>query len=271
MILSTLILISVAHAECDKPTTTDLIAGVIPRAQIAIGSLDSAGFEQAVAEASHALECLGQPISPIDAANYHGLMGLASAFAGGQDDRAVRSFNAATAIMPTFALPWVIAPRDGPIDLLVQKARSQPIGKMVPVPPSEDSILIDGTPGIMRPVERPCILQIVSRNGDLIQTFYLQPEDPLPHWNAPRTPLQRLIPTVRKQPSTPLGIAAGTTAVAAGTAYILGGIWHEQYIDPSTPYEDLPALESQTNIALGTSIVLGATAATLTTVTFVRW
>ena len=59
--------------------------------------------------------------------------------------------------------------------------------------------------------------------------------------------------------------------VAAGGLYVLGGMSHEKFVDPATPYEDLPGLQAQTNAALGGSIALGVTATALTTLTFLRW
>lgn len=265
-----LFLLQTAYAACDAPTKAADVAASVTIAQLAFASLDADGFADAAGLARDALPCLVEPLTPFDAAAFHGLMALA-AFSDGKDEETVEWFSAAEATVPNFTLPAVIAPPGGPVDALLVRARALPPGAMEPVPPYDGRVLIDGSPGIVRPTERPCVLQLVRPDGTVARSYALPPRAPLPAWELPPTPIRRFIPKLREKPSVPFALAAGGTALAAGGLYALGGVWHGQYLDPATPYEDLTGLETQTNAALGASIALGVAAAALTTVTFLRW
>lgn len=264
-----ILLIGLAHAECLKESRVVDLNSAVANAHLEFAMMEVEGFDAQVHDARQSILCLVEPLTPVEAASFHGIQGL-TGYLAEDEDAAVKSFTAAISAFPTFRLPNAIAPAGGPIDTLIESARSLPKGEVDVLPPYNGTILIDGAPGFVRPVDRPFILQLIQ-DKSVMHTYILEPGEKLPYWEPPPTPLQRLIPRVRKQPSTPLAIAASGTAAAAGTAYILGGIWHEQYLDPETPYENLPALETQTNAALGTSIALGVAAAALTTVTFLRW
>lgn len=257
-------------APCTAPTRVEAVTSQVPLAQIAMSSFDEDGFRAAVAAASDALPCLAEPVAPLDAAAFHGLMGLSASFAGREDD-AVRAFAAARSDVPGFRLPAVIAPAGGTVDALLEKAGALPQGEAQVLPPYDGVVLVDGSRALLRPTWRPCLLQLVRSNGSVERTYYLRGGDALPHWDPPPTAFQRLIPKVREKPSLPLGIAAGGTAVAAGTLYALGGTWSAQFHDPATPYSELEGLQTQTNVALGASIALGVAAVALGTVTVVHW
>jgi len=265
-----LLLISPAFAACDKPSDASAISANASAAQLAMASLDMDALAKSVAEARGALACLASPINPLDAASYHALMGI-DAFNGGDMDAATVSFQAAIASTPDFRLPAIIAPVGGPLDAIVAKARGMvSLGSLV-LPPYDGIILVDGVSSVTYPRDRPWILQLVSRKGEVTDTRYLAPGDELPRWAPPPTAFQRVLPKLREKPNVPFAIAAGTTAAAAGTLYALGGTWHADYLDPATPYEDLDGLRAQSDTALGASIALGIAAAALTTVTIVHW
>ena len=259
-----------ARAACDAPTDVGTLSGAAPRAQLAMGSLDAAGFTAAVTEARAALPCLAQPLTPLDAAGYHGLEALA-AFADGKTEDAALAFAAAVATVPDYRLPGMIAPPGGDLDALLTRAKALPPSEMQALPPYDGVVVVDGIRALVRPTGRPCILQLVGARGDVRETHYLRGTDPLPKWDPPPTLLTRLLPEPRATPSVPFAVAAGGTALAAGGLYVLGGMSHEKFVDPATPYEDLPGLQAQTNAALGGSIALGVTATALTTLTFLRW
>lgn len=265
-----LLMLKTAYAACESPTRATDVAGTVSGAQLAMASLDMDGFAAAVALARGSVPCLAEVLSPLDAASYHGLMGLA-AFSGDREEESVLWFAAAQAVTPSFKFPSVIAPPGGPLEAVLARARASPLGTMQPVPPYDGRVLVDGSPGVLRPADRPCVLQLIRADGTVARTYVLLPGDALPFWEPPPTPMQRFVPKIREKPSVPFGIAAGGSAAVAGGLYALGGVWHAQYLDSDTPYEDLQGLETRTNAALGASIALGVAAAALTTVTFVRW
>ena len=270
MLTLLLLLVSPAFATCDAPSDVSAISVDVSAAQLAMAGLDMDAFNRAVADARATLACLATPLNPLEAAAYHGLMGL-DAFMAGNEDAAVRSFQSAVLITPDFRLPPIVAPAGGPLDAILAKARVAPVADPQALPPFDGIVLIDGNRALVRPMGRPVILQLVTQQGTVSKTYDLGPSDGLPRWDPPPTGLQRILPKVRDRPSVPLAIAAGTTAIAAGTLYGLGGAWHAEFEDPSTPYESINGLQTQTNVALGSSIALGVAAATLTTLTFLRW
>ena len=265
-----LLLISPALALCDKPSDASAISAGASAAQLAMASLDTDTFAKSVADARASLACLASPINPLDAASYHALMGL-DAFMGGDANAATVSFQAAMSSTPDFRLPAIIAPVGGPLDAALAKARGLTSLGSLALPPFDGIILVDGVSSVTYPRDRPWILQLVSRKGEVTETRYLIPGDELPRWAPPPTAFQRVLPKVRKQPSVPFGIAAGTTAAAAVTLYALGGTWHADYLDPATPYEDLGALRAQSDGALAASIALGVVTVGLGTFTVITW
>lgn len=265
-----LLLISPALALCDGATNVSSISADVSAAQLAMAGLETDAFAAAVADARLALGCVTSPLNPLDAAAYHTLMGL-DAFMGGKEDSAARSFQTVLAITPDFQLPALIAPAHGPLASIIDTARTLPASAVEALPPFDGIVRVDGVTSLTRPKDRPCILQLVSAKGVVSNTYYLAPGEALPRWAPPPTAFQRVLPKLREKPNVPFAIAAGTTAAAAGTLYALGGTWHAQYLDPTTPYEDLDGLRAQSDTALGASIALGIAAAALTTVTIVHW
>lgn len=259
-----------ARAACAASSDVAMLSAAAPRAQLAMGSLDGAGFTAAVADARVALPCLAQPLTPLDAAGYHGLEALA-AFADGNLEDATLAFATAVATVPDYRLPAMIAPAGGDLDVLLTRAKALPPSEMQALPPYDGVVMVDGVRALVRPTGRPCILQLVGPRGDVRATYYLRGTDPLPKWAPPPTLALRLLPEPREKLSIPFAVAAGGTALAAGGLYVLGGMSHEQFVDPSTPYEDLPGLQAQTNAALGGSIALAVASAGLTTLTFLKW
>jgi hypothetical protein len=259
-----------AFAACEAPVDVAELSAAWPRAQLAMGSLDSEAFAGAVKDARAALPCLTEPLTPIDAAGYHGLMALA-AFADGRGDEAVLSFASAVAAMPDYRLPAMIAPPGGDLDALLERARAMTTTEPKALPPYDGVLMVDGARSVVRPTGRPWILQLVDPRGGVRETHYLLGSDPTPPYDSPPTLVGRLVPEPRPRPSLPFAVAAGTTTLAAGGAYALGALAHARFSDQTTPYADLPGLQTQTNLALGGSIVLAAAAAMLTTLTFLEW
>lgn len=264
------LMIDGASAACGAPSDIGVFSAAAPRAQLAMGSLDAAGFSSAVAQARAALSCLAEPLTPLDAAGYHGLEAL-SAFADGQPEEAVRAFASAVATVPGFRLPSVIAPEGGDLDVLLARAKALPPSEVQALPPYDGILFVDGVRALTRPVARPCVLQLIGGDGRARSTYYLRGTDPLPSWDPPPTLLLRLLPEPRARPSVPFALAAGSTALVAGGLYALGGMAHAEFANPATPYEDLAGLQTQTNLALGGAIALGVTATVFTTLTFLQW
>jgi len=272
MLLLTLVLIAnVALAACGgAPTDVRTLSAAAPQAQIAMASLDTAGFASAVANARSAISCLVQPLSPFDAASFHGLEALA-AFTDEKPEVALAALAAAVSAMPDYRLPAMIAPQGGELDALLARAKSLAPSAMQPLPPYDGVLIVDGIRALARPTERPCILQLASGDGRVRETYYLRGTDALPKWAPPPTVLQRFLPEPRSKPSVPFAIAAGSTAIAAGGLYALGGAYHARFVSTSTPYDDLPGLKTRTNVSLGGAIGIGFASAAFTTITFLKW
>lgn len=267
-----LLLVAQAQATCESGTTADAISASVGQAQLAMASYDEDAFAAAAARVTNAVPCLTQVATPLDAAVIHGFVGL-EAFVEGRTDEAKLAFASAHAASSAYTVPAAIAPPGGPLSALLVEAYALPPAEPTVLPAFDGIIYVDGarSSGLLYPKDRPSLIQLVTSEGTVKRTVYHKPGESLPLWEAPRTGFAVVLPRVREKPSTPLGIAAGGAAVAAGSLYVVGGIWHEQYTSGAAPYEDLDALETRTNVALASSLVLGAAAVGLGTVTFLRW
>ncbi len=271
MLVSLLLVSAMAWAACEA-STIDAVSASVSQAQLAMASYDEDGFATAAGRVKTAIPCLTQVATPLDAAALHGFVGL-EAFVDGRSEDAKKAFAAAHTASSAYTIPSAIAPAGSPLASLLAEAWALPPSEMALLAPFDGQTYVDGTRSVtsLYATDRPSLIQLVSSEGTVKRTIYHLPGAALPIWEAPRTGLAVVLPRVREKPSTPLGIAAGGTALAAGSLYILGGIWHDQYTSGTAPYEDLDAIEMQTNTALASSIVLGAAAIGLGTVTFVRW
>ncbi len=288
MTLFALLLSAALAADCDGPTRTHELANALTSAETAYLDMDEEGFIAIRAQAEHTLECLGEPLTPFDAAAFHRLVAM-EAFLAADDGATVAAFRSSLAAQPRYLLPSSLAPPGNPLAELYVEASEPYEAKRVALPPPTDMLLfIDGARGTARPTARPVIVQILGPDGGVMWTGFLAPHDPNPSWFAlgleeedevdTAIPLDRTeepnrrsdrannIRVARRQPqitpgrTKPLALAAGGAALGAGALYAAAYGLRRVYDDPSTPYEDLETLRGFTNGAVVASGGVGIAA-----------
>lgn len=250
--------IGVASASCPEPTDAAGLEGALERAEARFASLDPAGFADALRQATLGLPCLADPVAPELAARYHTLVAL-ELYGAGRVEDARASFASARAASPDRGLPVALVPAGH--ELHARFAEAPIDGPRQPFPPpAAGELLLDGRSRDARPTDRPVIAQHVAAGGDVRDTRYLLPQDPLPPYEpllaavgGDPLPGDPPLPVPRRPGVRPPWGWLGVTAVAgAGSLamFALGNESRKQFLAPlpSTADEgDLHQLQSRTN------------------------
>ncbi len=275
MFLALLTLGSTALAQdCDKPARTHELANALTEAETAYLDMDEDNFVAIISGAQLTLGCLGEPITPFDAAAYHRLVAL-DAFLGGDDAATIMAFRASLAAQPRYLLPSSIAPPGNPLAVLYDQASEPYEANRVALPPPKGMVmLMDGARGTARPTARPVIVQLIGPDGGVAWSGFLGPLDSNPDWyalgfevdDAPdyvaptrngepsrrddkdsNIRVARQLPQLTPGRTKPLLAAAGGAALAAGALYGLGYGLRTIYGNPATDYDRLEGLRRVTN------------------------
>ena len=142
--------------------------------------MDTDAFFAAHRQAREAVSCLDVLLEPEEIADFHGVTGL-SAFLTEDDAGTEAAFFAAVAADPGWRLPDRVAP-DGSVLVEVQdQAASRGAGPRLPLVNHDGYVfMIDGEPSLERPADRPCVLQLVNDDWDVLWSGALAPGDDLP-------------------------------------------------------------------------------------------
>lgn len=242
-------------ADCPTAThTTDLVSALV-RADSAFAAMDLDGFEQARGDALRALECLGDPVSPVDAAWVHRVQAL-SYFVSDDAPSVRRAFQSSLAIQPGYRLAPTLAPPGNPLAQLYDEAAMLPPSATELLPSTGQAVLVDGVRAISRPTERPAVVQGLDASGAVEASTWLAAGAPLPTWIDLAAPPP--VAKVKKphKVSVPLLVASGASLVTGGALYGYAWTSHSAWADPDTPLDRLDGLRGQTNGALVASGVL---------------
>lgn len=260
--------------EVACPSTPADVQASADRALEAFEKMDVAQFKAEQTGASKALACLGEPLSPDQAAAWHRLMALA-AFLDRDQDAAVARFQASRTIDAEARLPDSIAPEGHPLDRLFSKADPELAGAIEPLAvPDGGKAWVDGSPdSVVRPIDRPSVLQLAGPDGAVVDTRDLGARAPAPDWSQfafggepeptpepePTQPAPTPEPVARAGgPHVGLTVAAGVAAATSAATFAAATASRSKFDDPSTAYADLEGLRGRTN---GLAAVSGVAAA----------
>lgn len=251
--------IAVAHAQPTCPATVAEFAAAIDDAENAFASLDLAGLRSSVADAASEIGCLPGAIPPILAARLHRVEAL-RAFADADEAGARRALLAARVLDPTGEIPARVVPVDHPIRMLDPGPQSQLPASVFVSAPLAGRVVFDGSVRLDRPADRPTVLQLVDNRGAVTLGAYLWPEAAMPPYAvAVATSTATVTPKARSgHLSLPLAIVGGVGLAAAGVTYALAGSSHAEFVDPTTPNSEIPALYETTNTLVYASIACAA-------------
>ncbi|MDP6931569.1 MAG: hypothetical protein QGG40_01575 [Myxococcota bacterium] len=180
--LALLLSVSISWAGCEEPTNVSTFNAVVSGAQSAFSAMDLEAFTAARKQANRALNCLDEPMDAVAAARYHRLMAL-DAYLAKDTDSVVSAFQSALIAQPAYSLPSSLAPEGNPLQqLYVQAGEAQPSGGQELAVPAGMILHVDGHPGTERPLGRPTILQLMTNEGAVVSTRWLDTESPDPDW-----------------------------------------------------------------------------------------
>lgn len=271
--------LSSARGDCGQAvTTTDLVA-MLEGAEWAYSQADLRGFSQASERIRTQIPCLSEALPRNTAARVHRAVGLRG-FVDRDPDVSTRAFAAARVIEPAYTFPSAMVPAGNPV-FADYNAVAVEAGEYVDVlAPADGYLVFDGRPDTSRPRFWPTLVQFVSAEGQVTDTFYLWPEQSLPVYDiAAAAPDPDPLPVAstgrdaERAVSVPLLAVAGGLAVASGALFLASRSTYDSYYDPSTPVPDLAALRSRHNGMVWASRGAAAGAALTGTGAFlvVRW
>lgn len=238
-------------APCADPVPGAAMLGFADRAQAAFAEMDGAGFDAAVAELRAALPCLGEPLTPPQAARVHFTLGL-DGYLARDTARSVPAFQSAQAADPALD-PESWLPETHPLHQewrFAQGLETPPPDEIAP--PDGIRVFADGADSRTLPSTRPAVLQRVG-GGDL-ETLLWVPGDALPPW-APPAPA-KLSAAARRH----IWLGSATVALA-GTAtglLLASDAMNQRYNDPETPYGELAGLDEGVQRTSTAAIITGS-------------
>ncbi len=257
-----------AQAACDRAGLPPLLED-LRQAEQAHADLDIPRLQAEADQALAAARCLDRVVPTGAAARLHRVVGL-DAFTLQERDRATRAFAAARSVDPSFDYPVSQIPAGHPLRTYYA-ALPLDAGTTAEVHVGAGlRLYFDGQASTQRPLSWPSVAQVVGRDGEVISTTYLWPDDPLPvALGAAPEPL----PTVPPEPAlvveAPVEDASGRkvlrrvallTAVAAGAAYGGSRLAARSYWDGDHTDEQLDRLYLATNGLLIGSAAFGIVA-----------
>lgn len=270
----------VASAACPSRVTD--LQRPLNEAQAAFASMDDATMERASTSADEALACLSEPISAASAASVHRHHALV-AFLHEDPARARAAFRSALVLQPSYRLPEDVAPPGNPLALLYDEARGLGPGPEEPVwPEAGTTLLVDGATSTALPSDRPVVVQILSGDGAVLSTTYLQVGANLPAGLSVTPPSASGAPPkvnagltqVSPPPARhPIGLAAAGGGALLGSAALLvmSAATQATFKDESTPEDELDRLVTLNHAAVQGSVGLGLVGLGLGAVAVVRW
>jgi len=256
-----------ARAACPIPVSEARLLTTLEAAATAWSDLDVDGFRDRLGDAHAQLGCVDQVVNPSTAATVHRMVGLA-AFADRDTAAASKAFAAARSAAPGTRFSTALVPVGHPIDALYEAV--PPMEEGLQELPATGAGWVDGVAATSRSATLPAVVQLGDPSGTLMWSGWLNASAP-----PPPVPLATPTASMSKTPnptrySTPLLLAAGTTAVGSIVLYAIAASSARQHADPTTPYTELEPLRSRTNGLVLASSGTAAAALGLGTVAFSR-
>lgn len=286
LLLACLLAPSWAAAACEEPSTRTEIGLTVADAMEGFRNLDAPRFEKARNKAFSQFYCLDEPLLPRDAARFHAMMAI-DAFLRKEQKGLIDSFRSALSADGSYDLPPGMVPEGH----ILRKRLIEAGGKMGapprPLPAvGTDSLMVDGVVSAVAAPDRPVILQHLGPRGQVVESAYVATGEPLPAWKpvpavvaAPTNPKPGRnrgssvkVNSARREPH-PWGLASATglSLIATAVGYSLASQAHGDFMNPATPYAQLPDLETQANALSWAWIGTGAVTLGLGTWTILEW
>ncbi len=254
--------------DCDQPSTVADFLQAAERGEHAFAAMDLPALSSARERGLLLIPCLGEPITPHDAAAFHRMMALA-AFTSGDREAVMREFHAARRLEPGYQIPLEVAPPGHSLVRLYDRSAGADEGELQAViPPKFGWVNVDGVRGAPRPSGIATLMQVYGKGDVLQESLYLLPEHELPVWGP--LPIDDLR---RKRRRVTLLSATGATFASSAVLYGVAMQHKVWFWDPDIDRTDDELVELKLRInALGwTSLGLVTLSAGLGVATAFSW
>ena len=217
-------------STCSTPVPSSMFDSKIKDIETALSSKDLKQMELKIKQTADSLPCLAQPITQIQASQYHLLQGIYQ-FVQKNQDLSQTYFAAARSANPTNSISKDFFPEGHILHQMYNEAPPIEDSETVPMP-GEGNLHFDGLAKDARPLYRPTIFQHVS-GGKALTTAMLEPGDPIPGYSTQAAAKEEAAPTELQIPETAakdklsglqMGMAgAGAASVGAGLFLLAKG------------------------------------------------
>ncbi len=261
--------IGAAQAEdCVAVTTLADFLAAAEQGETAFASMDLPGLREAREQGLALIPCLGEHVTPSEAASFHRMMALA-AFTTGDEAQVLAEFHAARRLQPGYEIPETVAPEGHPLLDAYARSINADEGELEPtIPPEGGHVNVDGVRGAPRPNGISTLIQVYEADDQLDQTLYLLPGDPLRSFGP--LPIDELQRERRRK------VFIGATGVSAVAAAVLYGSARASYnsfwnTDDPLPDDELAGQRVQTNSLFYSSLGAAAVGVGLGVTTALVW
>lgn len=170
-------------AEAACPAAPDAVDRALSEAEYAYSGMDETGFFAAVDRAKTLLGCVDRALPPSVAARYHRVSGIA-AWARKDRDQAVLAFGAARATDPVYLFPPGLVPPGNVLMTMYGELDTSTVTFSHLPAPASGVIYFDGKATLDRPANVPTVAQVQNGQGQMVQSVWLLPADPMVPYEA---------------------------------------------------------------------------------------
>lgn len=213
-----IVLFGLAWGACPQPAHTGELAAKLAAAESAYGTLDVDTFANSLDEAAIILPCVAEPIEPALAATWLRMQGLRY-FIERDAAKADLAFAAARTVDSVYDFPLNLVPTGHSLRAHYTALDPTTLTRSEVPHPKAGELRFNGLADVWRSDAAPAIVQVISEEGAVLATAYVQAGQPLPPYEAialPKASAGRSL-----SPKVPLGAAAGVAAAASVVLYVM--------------------------------------------------
>ena len=297
MILLANLAFAIPVAECARPFTSSELGDAADRAESAFAEQEIEGFVAATADVRTRLECLSDPLSPLDVVRVHRVMALGAFIA--QNEAEMRSSVGAMVLVDIQArFPENVVPPGHKLDKLLDELAGGAHTAGTPLRQFSDGwVEVNGAYAPTVDLGLSATLQRLDNQGKVVETRFWSPGMSLGDWEgtdgsvvapppkARTRPGQKTVQPVpggAKKPNTTtsqiaredaaarhvaFGVTTGAVLIASGVVYGLAADAKTRALDPEEAETQAAAYRDQANGLtwgwIGGSVLSAGLAATL--------
>jgi hypothetical protein len=202
--------------DCEAPIPSAMLDAKIANIRTSIENKDMKQLQTKMEDLQRSVDCLVQPITPAQAADFHLLQGI-TLWIGRQQNLAQLHFSAAKEVSPGIAIPGSLFPAAHQIHQSLDQSPLLPDGEELQVP-AGGALFFDGSETALRPLYRPTVYQR-TQDGRMQETLRLEANAPLDMALASASPVAEAASAASAEGDGET-VRAGKVAITAATGTI---------------------------------------------------